>query len=403
MAILPAIFGLIGRWVGRILNTAFSWATIMLFGKVPQRRQIFLSILSFGSVAWLIVLLGVIFPSVATFLLAFVTLPAWVNDNMVRLAMLAAAVLIPPIIGFVSLFVLDPEDRPQGAAAKAKTILKGYLFTAGLAITLLMMTIAAPLMRLPIILKRWSTQHVPMVVEANDYLSVVEEIQRALETAGYETSRHPVSWMMRFPTKILTAVAGGTIQNLVADNLTTLKARNLEVMLHPSDLVINGKEADLVHARAAVAQQLAFSRAYMSWTKEAQEIEDRLTKLWHGLQSGDRAYATGTVAKELQTVEQDLGKIKLPFEEWEVLMRKKLLDERGALQVAAGLVDRPPDLTDAQHDQLGGKQLQKARPLPQRLLTPRAAVLALIGLFTWSKLKPHPKEPERHLELERIF
>ena len=35
---------------------------------------------------WLVVLVGVVFPSVATFLLAFVPLPSWVEPGWVRLA-----------------------------------------------------------------------------------------------------------------------------------------------------------------------------------------------------------------------------------------------------------------------------------------------------------------------------
>jgi hypothetical protein len=399
MAIIPAIFGLIGRQLGRILNTAFGWATMLLFGKVPQSRQLFLSIMTFGSVAWLILAIGVVFPDIGTFLLSFVTLPAWVDDNWVRLAMLAATVVIPLIVGFVSLFILDPEDRPQSAAAKLKMVLKGYLFTPGMAVTLVLMTIFAPLMRLPVLAKRWTTQHVPMVVEPADYLPVVGEIERALETAGYSTSRRPASWMMRLPTRILTTVAGGTIQNLVADRLTTLRAHDLEVMLHPSDLIVNGKEPDVVHARAIIGEQLAFSKAYLTWTKEAHEIEDRLTATWRVLQTEGRSFASDGAARTLQAVERDLRQVKVPYEEWEVLERKKLLVERAALQVAAGIVDRPPDPAEVKVEQVGAKQLEQARPLPGRILTPRTALLALLGLFTWSRLKPRREERK----LERVL
>jgi hypothetical protein len=59
MAIIQGLLALLTRSIGRVLNTAFGWATIMLFGKVPQDRQIYLSVVAFGSVAWLIVLLGI--------------------------------------------------------------------------------------------------------------------------------------------------------------------------------------------------------------------------------------------------------------------------------------------------------------------------------------------------------
>ena len=48
MVIIQALLTLIVHSFGRVVNMAFSWATVMLFGRVPQERQIFLSIVAFG-------------------------------------------------------------------------------------------------------------------------------------------------------------------------------------------------------------------------------------------------------------------------------------------------------------------------------------------------------------------
>ena len=42
MAILAGIFGVIGRYAGRVLTTALGWASMLLFGRVPQSRQVLL-------------------------------------------------------------------------------------------------------------------------------------------------------------------------------------------------------------------------------------------------------------------------------------------------------------------------------------------------------------------------
>src|SRR3954452_12858260 len=126
MAMLQALLALAFRSAGRILNMAFGWATVMIFGKVPQDRQIYLSVIAFGSVAWIVAVLGIIFPSFATFLLAFVTLPRWVDHTWIRLAMLAAAAIIPLVVGAVSTRMLAPEKLPSGAVANTVAVLKGY-------------------------------------------------------------------------------------------------------------------------------------------------------------------------------------------------------------------------------------------------------------------------------------
>ena len=127
MAIFQTILAALGRQVGRLLNTIFSWATTSLFGKVPKNRQTLLSIIAFGSVLWIVVVFGVIVPKVGVFLLSFVRLPNWVPDWTIRLAMLAAALIIPGIIGFISTKVTDPENQPKGAKEIMQRVFQGAL------------------------------------------------------------------------------------------------------------------------------------------------------------------------------------------------------------------------------------------------------------------------------------
>src|SRR5207237_9110393 len=90
--------------------------------------------------------------------------------------------------------------RPRGAAAKVATVMRGYPYTVGLAITLVMMTVFAPALKVRNLSRRWATQHVPMLVKPDDYLTVVEEVQAALRTGGLPTTRAAATWMPRLPT-----------------------------------------------------------------------------------------------------------------------------------------------------------------------------------------------------------
>ncbi len=75
MVIIAPILALLSRMAGKLLNTIFGWATVTLFGRVPQSRQIFLSIIALGSVLWLAVALGIAFPDFGAFLFSFVRYP----------------------------------------------------------------------------------------------------------------------------------------------------------------------------------------------------------------------------------------------------------------------------------------------------------------------------------------
>jgi len=327
MVILQVLLAALLHSVGRILNTVFGWATIMLFGKVPQERQIYLSMMAFGSVIWIVVFLGIPFPAFATFLLTFVSLPAWIDKAWIRLAMLVAAVAIPPAVGLAALFVRAPEERPADVAGRVTALLQGYPYTVGLAMTLVMLILFAPVMKLRSMLRRWTDRHVPVIVRPQDYMEVVNDVQRALAAGGIKTRREQASQMLRLPARILSLLARGAAKELVADQLVTLTAPHAEVLLYPADLVISAREREAARAQAIISEHLTFTRAYLTWTREAHGVEDRLRSLWADLEKHPTGRAAAEVLEKLCVVERELKELKLPYEEWEVLFRKTLLME----------------------------------------------------------------------------
>jgi hypothetical protein len=74
MAVLQAILLLALRSISRLLQTAFGWAILLLFGRVPRQRRVTLNLMLVISVVWLICVIGVLLPNLAVFLLAFAPL-----------------------------------------------------------------------------------------------------------------------------------------------------------------------------------------------------------------------------------------------------------------------------------------------------------------------------------------
>src|SRR6478672_2444882 len=109
MAIVGSVFAMLGRFAGRLLNSALGWATILLFGKVEGRRQTFVLVMALGSLVWVVTLAGVLYPNIATFVLTFVPVPTFVDTTWLRIAMLAAAVAIPLLIGVGAVVITDAQ------------------------------------------------------------------------------------------------------------------------------------------------------------------------------------------------------------------------------------------------------------------------------------------------------
>jgi hypothetical protein len=328
MAIAQALLALLARSAGKLLNMAFGWATVMLFGRVPEDRQIYLSIAAFGSVLWLVALIGVAVPGAATFLLAFVTLPDWIDRGWIRMAMLVAAGVLPAVVGLISLRMVDPAERPRGAAATAGAVARGYPYTAGLALTLIVMTVFAPVLKVRNLIRRWETQHVPVMVEPQDYGSVVDDVQRALTAGGLPTRRHRATWMLRLPTRILTLFARRQIARMAAEDLTTLRGDGTEVLLHPADLVISGRALQAARVRAVLAERLTVTKAYLTWDKQANDLEDRIRAIWSDVAAGRHEAAAAAAA----VVHAQVQRLQVPYEEWEILFRQALLVEREVLR-----------------------------------------------------------------------
>jgi hypothetical protein len=74
----------------------------------------------------------------------------------------------------------------------------------------------------------------------------------------------------------------------------------------------------VARARAAIASRLTFTQAYLTTSKEGQEIEDAVREIAEGLRTPDA----------FTEVDRRLAELVIPHEEWETLYRQRLQVER---------------------------------------------------------------------------
>ncbi|HET7027241.1 MAG TPA: hypothetical protein VFI28_06085 [Candidatus Limnocylindrales bacterium] len=332
MAILGALFAAAGRVVGRVANMALGWATILLFGQVPQSKQLLLTFITLGSIAWIAAILGVIVPSIGTFLLALVPRPAFVPELWVRLVMLAVAIVLPLAIGIGSVFLVDAADRPKGRGLVVQ-VLRGYPYAAVLSLTLVFLGLVALVRKGRSLVKRWQDAHVPMIVKPGAYEEVAAALERALDQAGLAVERSRAPRVLELPARILAAVGGAGVKGLVPDELVELKAHGLEVMLHPSDVALLGEKPILARARAAMTTRLTNVDAYLTATSEAQKVEDRLLAI---------ARQPTVSAADFEPIDRALASLVVPADEWETLYRLRLQVENERRLPTASRPGLPP-------------------------------------------------------------
>ena len=335
MAFFAGIIGLVGRFAGRVLTTTLGWASSLLFGRVPQDRQIVLALITFGSVIWAAFVVGIVLPDVGAFLVAVVPAPDAIDRGWIRLGMLIGAVIVPAIVGGATLFVAEPSDRPRGRALVGQVV-RGYPLCAALAVTLFILAgvgIARFVHHRAI---GWVDAHIPIVVHPGGYERVVADLERAIDDAGLAVERRPAPFLLAIPGRILGRISGPGIRSLVPEQPVELVGRDLEIGLYPSDISIAGKRAIVARARAAIATRLTSTAASMTTSAEAQAVESTMEQMTRSRVPGAEAGTSGTIdlaaaGATLAAIDRQLATLDLPHDEWEILYRQRLQVERDLL------------------------------------------------------------------------
>lgn len=331
MAILATLLAFGSRFAGKVLTTALGWASTLLFGRVPADRQILVLGITFGSVIWMVLLAGVVFPAVGTFLLVLVPQQDVIPEWIIRLAMLAGALVVPAVVGGLTVVLAGPAQRTTRGITTA--VARGYPLTALLAVLLVFLAGLSIWRKANSLRHGWTDAHVPIVVNAGAYEQVADDLDRAVTAAGLEVTPVTASAAMSKPARWLALVAGPGSQSLVPDRLIQLDGQDLDILIYPMDLLISGKPELVNRARAAMASRLTSSAAHMTVSAEAQAVEDRLTALarprGEDADAPDRKPRYDDAAEaEFRVIDEVLASSPVPYEEWEVLYRQRLQVER---------------------------------------------------------------------------
>ena len=323
MAILSGLAGILGRFAGRLLNSTLGWATILLFGKVSGRKQTILLVVALASLLEVLLIVGIVFPDVGAFLIAFVPLPSFVDKNVVRLVMLVLALALPIAVGVAGLFMTEASARPKGGAI-VTSVLRGYPLTIVIAATIAFLAVVAIVRKVQSLARRWEDAHVAVIVKPGGYDEVVRGLDRVLRQAGIAVQPRPAAAILSVPPRLLAKVAGGGLGSLVPDRLVTLRAPDLEALVYPSDISIGGPKERVALARAVIASKLTDVPAYLTASAEAEKIEDELKEV--------RGLPDGAARARLGAVDQQLLELIVPYEEWETVYRERLQVERDLLE-----------------------------------------------------------------------
>lgn len=323
MVIFSGLFAVLSRLVGAVATRTLGWATVLLFGRVPQSKQRLLSFMALASIAWLVCVVAVVSPIVDRLIVSAIPRPGFVSGSWITFALLVGAVLLPAAVGLATM-ALSPEDDHREPSERVGAILRGYPYTAVLAATIVFLAAWAVVRNIRSMRRGWESVHIPMIVKPGRYEEVVGDIAGALAGAGLDVERREASRWFVVPPRVLARVGGRRVGGLVPDRLIGFEADDLAILVYPSDVAILGRSTLVAPARSAVARRLAFAEAYLTSAKESEQVEDRLREL---------TQRSSVVPSDFDAIDVVLASLALPYDEWETLLRLRLQVEREAVVV----------------------------------------------------------------------
>jgi hypothetical protein len=327
MVFITGTVTLFTKLIGGVASSTLGWATMLLFGRVPQSKQRLLDLMALCAVGWLLCLIALASPAFEKLIVTSVPHPGFVTLTWIGFALLLGAVALPAAVGAATLLLSD-EKRPLEALGH---ILRGYPLTVVLIGVILFLGGWAIVRAVRSAQRGWQSLHIPMMVKPDKYDTVVEDLESALADAhlGLERTTAP-PWFV-IPPKILALVGGLSAAGLVPDELVAFTSEDLRVLVYPSDVALIGKTEHVARARSAIVGRLAFTDAYLTATKESEQVEDELRRL---------ASSNASSAQDFAAVDHELESLDVAFDDWLTLYRLRLQVEHEARARSASTLAR---------------------------------------------------------------
>lgn len=353
MPILSFVLSFIGKKLTTILQALFGWSVTALFGRLPRKKQIAVTVALLLSICWPIFVVGVFVPNVAAWVLAFLPLEKWIGATALRIVWGVLAAAAPLGVGALVRFA-----APTPRVSYAKALLHGYPLALGFFVAFVLTVVTVPAVKVASMVRGWSDSHVYVQPKTGRYASVLQELTEACARAGIlpEVTELPTS--MALSTKVLKTLARGAVQPIVAEEVKRIRADGLELYLYPADLLMRGEPEKVARVRAMMTRTEIDADAYLVGSEEAQHLQDELGRLTEVLAAHAQTGRTvgDTLVSRLVEVWDAMTRAKVDYDEWVMLEAIARRVERRIIRQRHGKEALPLDRAHDGIDALAAKQ-----------------------------------------------
>ncbi|HVM25225.1 MAG TPA: hypothetical protein VM253_07505 [Candidatus Limnocylindrales bacterium] len=333
MPFLPFVLLIAWQALSRSTRFALGWATSLYFGEVPGRQGRLLSVVSLMAVAWLIVIVGFAVPILAG---AILEAAGVIDENFEvtwyhYLGLMAAVVALPPAVAATAVYGNFHAER--SVRTWLGLLPRCYTATLMLGLAVLQMVAFTPIL----LFQRWRAKRkfvqVPLALrEGADDDDLVDAVRSALGSIGIDdVSVTEADGIKAWPMRTVGYAVRHLLGAVVRGDPMRLAAGETQIYAYATNISITGPKEDVYRIRAAVERELAFCDVYLTWSEDAQALEDELMAAHDGA-NGD----VDTMRRRLDDIQQRMDTASLNGDEWNVLYRLRLQVEQAASRRADG-------------------------------------------------------------------
>jgi hypothetical protein len=325
VAILSLVLSFIGRKVGDILLAVFGWSVTALFGRLGRREQLAVSAALALSIAWPIFVVGLLFPGVAGWALAFLPLQEWVGKDALRIAWAVLAIASPIAVG---LAVHWAAPRTKGSVLRSA--IGGYPLALGLFLSFLITAVTVPVLKIAAIVHGWTDTHVYVQPRVDRYTAVVRDLAEACARAGIVPTIAPARRSMTLAIRILRTLAGAAVRPIVSEDVVAIRGKDVELVVYPSDLLLRGEATAVARVRAMMTRTAIDADAFLVASAVGQGVQDELGRLRDVIRQreAEGRHVNTMADRRLAEIWKEMVEAHLPFEEWGILEAMALRIER---------------------------------------------------------------------------
>jgi hypothetical protein len=179
-----------------------------------------------------------------------------------------------------------------------------------------------------LVVRRWIKKHSLLQTalsmrEETDDDDLTETVKEALHTIGVEdVSVEEARGILAWPMLTVGFAARHLVGAVVRGEPMRLRANGMQLFAYATNVAVLGPSEDAHRARAALERELPFDRARLTWSDDAQDLEDAIIDARR-----DAGDDLRDLHERLDRVQERIDTESLNAEEWNILYRLRLQAE----------------------------------------------------------------------------